>query len=216
MFFSYAHKLLFVHPPKCGGSSIAQILARATGARENALDMEPELPKLCSVRLKHLPAKAIKELLRNDPLWDELYIFTTARNSWARFVSLYFHLREKVPKNFGGTPFHRQFVADAQRYGFRHWLDKYLGGPYCESLAFYVIGEGRKLLVDRIFPEPWNDDVRNALRSLGLNTPAQMPVLNRRRKSRKHYSDYYNTPLRRKVRKACAWEIERFGFTFDE
>ena len=56
------------------------------------------------------------------------------------------------------------------------------------------------------------EDFRSVCAELSI-PPATLPEYNR--SSREHYSHYYDDELRMLVRQRFAFEIDRFGYTFD-
>lgn len=93
----YEHKFIFVHIPKCAGTSVRKAL-KSAGVR---LDFEGPVRPEHQVRyaidekwLHHLPAPALKRILPEN-VWEEFFKFTFVRNPWDRLVSKY-HFNKQV------------------------------------------------------------------------------------------------------------------------
>ena len=64
-------KIIFIHPPRCSGTSIEQSM----------------LNKLVPDLEKHLNAKQIKNIVKDE--WDSYFKFSIIRNPWDRIISMY-------------------------------------------------------------------------------------------------------------------------------
>jgi len=86
------HNIIFIHPPKCGGSSIAEALKSVDGIGEKAKKPGTEITLSAH--------KKIKELNKIDFTADEYFV--TVRNPYDRFYSYYHFLIEWDKKRLNG------------------------------------------------------------------------------------------------------------------
>ena len=93
---SHRHKCIFVHIPKCGGTSL-----------ENVIWPEPRSPsdlwmgfiskfhnKYQTGGLQHLLAIQIREEVGSD-IFNQYFKFTIVRNPWDKAVSQFFYMRQR-------------------------------------------------------------------------------------------------------------------------
>lgn len=104
MYIDNDKKILFVHIPRTGGSSI-----------KSSLDLHDKLFKKSPSFLDyHTPFRNI------DNIYDSYFKFTFVRNPWDRFVSLYFFNKStRYQKMFPN----RLTTLIAKKYEFKEWLD---------------------------------------------------------------------------------------------
>jgi hypothetical protein len=89
-------KILFVHIPKCGGTSVAAGLFGKVNINMKTyikLDKYKQTTYMCDVNQKHAPAWFYKNELKKS--YKEYYKFTVIRNPWERAMSS-FEWHEKV------------------------------------------------------------------------------------------------------------------------
>mgnify|MGYP003626891996 CR=1 FL=1 len=67
-----ANKLIFIHPPRCSGTSIEESMLNG---------------KLVPDSEKHLNAKQIKDIVKDE--WNSYFKFSIVRNPWDRVISMY-------------------------------------------------------------------------------------------------------------------------------
>jgi len=206
---SDSRRVLFVHIPKTGGSTVDHIFDRevadARGGRAGQ---------------RHA---TYQELVRTEPHLERYWSFGFVRNPWARMVSWW---------AFGGA-----VVARAAR-GMEGAVAHFRTNPerwapfeaYCGDFRRFVL-EGTEAverfgqpqvrwltkpdggLVDFVGRvETFEDDLNVLREHLGLQ-----PVVTHRRKNRSphgHYQDYYDDETRTRVAEVFADDVEAFGYTF--
>lgn len=80
-------KILFIHIPKCGGSSIAAGLLKKVDIDMKTymrLSKDQQKKFMCGLNQKHAPALFYKNKLK---FYNEYYKFTIVRNPWQRAMS---------------------------------------------------------------------------------------------------------------------------------
>jgi len=209
---SHKFKLIHVHIPKTGGSSINAWL--------EALD--PEIESLCP-----RPHEPVSNLVRYSPAEMLTYhVFCVVRNPWARAVSLY-HYRKKTTNI---QPPHWPSRSDINTLSFRNtvlksesqspelaekcppsevpeiaWLE-----PSCSA---WVNIDG-KLAVNQVCRlESIHKDIGLIGEKIGCDVPA-FPHKNSSQHT--HYSEYYDEETRAIIAKKCKEDIDCFGYAFGD
>src|SRR5438128_84518 len=200
---SFQKRFLFVHIPKTAGNSIQSILRDYSEDELVALWGEQDGIERFGLRnpkykiKKHSTLAEYRAVLR-DEQFRSLYKFTCVRNPWDRMVSYYF------------TPTQQMGAWD--RKEFRKMISK--GLSVADYLRLDEDEEDPFGNVDSIMRfENLADDFRAVCGTLRI-LPVTLPQYNR--SIREHYSKYYDDELRDLVRTRFAWEIERFGYTFEQ
>jgi len=186
----HQHKLIFIHIPKTGGTSIEYALTGKEKSQHKTIsDFETEYPDL------------IKKYFK----------FTVVRNPWDRLVSGFFYYKSggnqsKKDKAFAtkyGCNF-KSFVEQIDSFDSRHFLNK--------QLTYINIGGIN--VMDRILRfETLSADFKK----LAIKLNIQQITLNTLRQSKhKHYTEYYDDKTREIVAKKYAQDIEYFDYKYGE
>jgi hypothetical protein len=206
---SDSNRVLFVHVPKTGGSTIDAMFDSEVGDTRRVDD-----------RARHAP---YGRLLASEPELADYWSFGFVRNPWARMVSWWSMVSATFEKVDAGDPRAiRKIENHPQAWlpegEFRHSFDAFVlegtekiakvGRPQIATLR------GRKgAMVDFVGRvENFNNDVNIARERLGLQPLERIP--RRNKSSHGHYHDYYNDQTRKRVAEAYAADIEAFGYTY--
>jgi len=188
------HGCIFIHIPKTGGSSVAQILF---GKESRHISWD-------------------EYYIANPVKFRRLYKFAFVRNPWDRLVSTYFFLkngglnyldRDWADRNLSGYPdfasFVRGWVSDVNINSWVHFRPQwqFVARETGELMVDYV---GRFEKIDESF-----QDVARA-----LNIKAELPMTNKG--SHRHFTDYYDDETKEIVRKVYIRDIELFDYRFDK
>jgi len=94
---SHQHKCIFIHIPKCAGSSIKEFLFRDQKFDWKIADYE-HLYGWCPKRKIHLQHATSEQLIETNlispKIWKEYFKFTVVRNPWDRAYSDYMWLQK--------------------------------------------------------------------------------------------------------------------------
>ena len=193
-FCSIRHKIIFIHVPKCAGTTInTAILAAVSGGNP--------LPEF---RLKgqgaHPFAMVVRDMIGMNE-WQRCWKFGVVRNPWDRMVSLYAFLYER---------------GDIQSHiGFRSWL---LAKPKAHSRSRKKIVpqsrwlfDGDRQIVDSIFRFECLDEIVEAL-STHLGQPIVFDWY--KKSERGGHRDYYDGKTRAWIERVYVEDIERFDYGF--
>lgn len=208
---SDARRVVFVHIPKTGGSTIQKMFLHDVPDARRVKGSE-----------RHW---TYQRIVTEEPGVAGYWSFGFVRNPWARMVSWWamgndVHLRAEAGKaralrNLAERPGvwepfaryrgdFRAFVLDGTREVER------FGKP---QLDWLTLDDGRRVdFVGRV--ESFIDDVNTVREHLGLEAAPEQP--RRNRSSHGHYSDYYDDETRQRVAEVFAPDIEAFGYAFDD
>lgn len=214
MIISPGRQFIFVHIPKTGGTSMA--LALEGRAMKDDI-MLGDTPKALKRRRRVKDARTAGRLWKHSTLADidglvsadtleGMYTFTLVRNPWDRMVSYYHWLRAQ---SFDHPAVHlarsvdfAAFVQDPQTGAtFRDWPAR----RYMTDAR----GVERATLYIRI--EHFAHDAAPLHAHLGFALELGRSNASERQVD---YRSYYTPALQAVVAKACAEDIERFGYKF--
>lgn len=207
------HNVVFVHVPKCGGTSVHEFLEAAVPARSNPPRTE-RLSSFCIPSLhKHTKAFEIRRAIGHE-LWESIHSFVVVRNPWDLMVSSYCWWLEKAP-HF--TTLRERAAEVASLGSFPRFLDSHYGQDCineCEGdpLDWFTDASRNDIVsfVGRF--ETLEDDLLRFCQLAQLVPTKAMCRLNE--SSRTHYRDYYDCKTRRMIEFRFARIIERFGYAY--
>tara|TARA_X000000950_G_scaffold289364_1_gene412423 strand:- start:21435 stop:22232 length:798 start_codon:yes stop_codon:yes gene_type:complete len=178
--------------------------------------------------IKHKPLDFFKSIFPEK--YDEYFKFTFVRNPWSRAVSLYFRgennflLQHKTP-TWEKQSF-KDFVKDMQ--GAWHNCDgafHSLGqkGLYKNQIDFARLLGSEKIETDFIGKtENLENDARFICKKINLDfdekiwsMQGQRNISPKRKKEKKHYSEYYDKETKNIIAEKFAEDIEYFGYEFE-
>ena len=212
---SHEHKCIFIHIPKCAGTSIKYFLFP-----DHHIDwFEPDYEVIhgyCHDRKIFMQHATSKQLLETSLVtrgqWNNYYKFTFVRNPWDRAVSGYRWLMNdrKIQDSFANylnkTGKFTKVLNDIGAKNYR--------GEHVIPQSDYFSEEGIDKLdfVGRF--ENFSEDIQKVLKAIdcseGFNTHSN-------KSERKiHYSKYYSNTLRDKVATIYQNDIEKFKYTFED
>jgi len=204
-------RVLFVHVPKTGGSTIDGFFDREVpDARTVA-----EIPR-------HSPYGVI---LRRAPTLADYWSFGFVRNPWARMVSWWAMVNKVFDNAEAGQEQALRKLRDypqawLREGALRHDFSAFVlqgtetipkvGRPQLRTLS--ALGGRRVVKNKRI--ENFDHDTAELREKLGL--PAIEAAPRRNTSSHGHYSDYYDDTTRARIAEVFAPDIDAFGYTFDD
>ena len=199
---SFQKRFLFVHIPKTAGNSIQSILRHYSEDEIVTVRGQQDGIERFGVRnakysLKKHSTLADYRTALGEETFRILYKFACVRNPWDRMVSSYF------------SPGHQ--VTEWDREAFARLVRTTL--PVADYLRLESGEKDPFGNINRVMRfEHLAEDFRCVCAEVDIPT-ALLPEYNR--SSREHYSKYYDDKLRALVAERFAFEIERFGYTFD-
>jgi Sulfotransferase family len=208
---SDSSRVLFVHVPKTGGSTI-----------DAFFDQEVDDVRRLDALARHSPYGRI---LRHEPGLADYWSFGFVRNPWARLVSWWSMVKlvfdnadagnEHALRRFEKNP--NAWVREGEfRHDFRAFV---LQGtetiPKVARPQVRTLTGARGRRVDFVGrTETFDHDMAVVRERLGLPVIEAAPRANET--THAHYSEYYDDETRSRVAEVFADDIEAFGYSFDE
>ena len=212
---SHKYKFIYVHIPKCGGTSVEHSLLVKHGIPEqrvanwNLTDEEKSEYRLYykygGVDVQHKKIDQYKD--KNE---KKYFTFTFVRNPWERFVSEYFYIKKTDGcncENFNST--FPNFKHFAMNDGLKcAWVGH-------DTLQIdYVFNSNHGKLTNFVGRcEDMQYDFDYVCGKLGLG---KLKLPHRNPTKHKHYTEYYDDETRQIVAEKYAKDIEYFGYEFGE
>ena len=210
---SYELKCIFIHIPKCGGSSIERTLwPRPEDRKEANLYggfISKYLNKYQTGGLQHLLASQVREEVGMN-VFETFYKFAFVRNPWDRVVSQFAYMQQR--------PDLMDYVGMSQETEFKAYLELIQQKEHVQWMPQhrFLLDEDGTLLVDQIGRlESLRTDFSSILAKLNLNKSAQLTHANR--SDRQPIAEYYND--RESVEMVAdiySEDIKLFGYCFDQ
>jgi Sulfotransferase family len=224
-------KLVFIHVPKTGGTSIRAALDAAVGEGAewntsgiwSALLASPRRDELFRVFKRffplkspllvahqHLPACLIREFVSTE-VWETYYKFAMVRNPWDYAVSMYHFLRQALPNEQGFLNRQHPDLAYLVRQctTFEDWV-RLMPMFEPDMTSFFTDDDGNDIVDYVARYENLEEDFARLCERVGIN--AQLPRLNT--SSREAYRDYYTAETKILVARHFSRDIERFDYSF--
>jgi len=224
----HKNKLIFIHLPKCGGTSIEMALTGQSWHRDETR------------REQHMTAAETQELYGKD-IFASYFKFTIVRNPWDLIVACYLwgcwglrghadtNLRGRLTRYFGRTrAWGHPYRKEVGGFGKHPTLTEYVENieKFNKALDFSASGTdlsqqraaisiGGKIMVDYVGKfENLNDEFGKICNLAGVSA-ASLPHRMKSSRSR-HYSQYYSVAARELVRRKYIKDIESFDYAFED
>lgn len=204
-------KIIFIHIPKTGGTSVARLL----GGHGIMLQGEKNYE---SVYFKHALASDVRRMMGDQ--FDCYQRLTIVRNPWDWVVSNYEFNRGLHRPFTAGTRYRVSGMVpdrfkDQSFDDWLHWWTEELQ----PSQHRLISAENGQLLVNKVYRfeqiEKCLQDIRRRVYGWALKPLPHAMRLKGKRK-RKHYAEYYNAGTIKLVEKYFAVDIERFGYSYGD
>jgi len=189
---SHKHKFIFIHIPKCGGTTVEKALGW-DGAPHHTMEWY------------------MKQNYDSNP--DEYYKFTFVRNPWDRLVSWYFYCRTR---GLGSYP--KNFEEWVQTGIIPHWetSERIIDGTKWRgkdpiNYQSWITHEKQYDFIGKL--ENFQQDFNIVCEKIGI---PQQQLRHTNKSNHKHYTEYYDDETREIVAEKYARDIERFGYKFGE
>ena len=204
---SHKHKCIFVHIPKCGGTSIEDVLFKPKSKRTTKdLWMFPN--KYQTGGLQHLMASHIIQEV-GEGIFSKYFTFSFVRNPWDKMVSQYNYTiakRVDLLDHIGITKsssFEEYIKCVFDVEIFVQWD--------CQYKFLYMDGNCVVDFIGRF--ENLQEDFNIVCDKIGI---PQQQLPHKNKSKHKSYTEYYNDETRQIVAKKYAKDIEMFGYEFGE
>lgn len=213
---SHKHKCIFIHIPKCAGTTIKYWLF----PNENVDWKKTDYNKLhgwCPERKFFMQHATSKQLLESNlitqEVWDSYFKFTFVRNPWDRAVSDYFWLMndQKIKDSFA------KYLLKSGK--FVHVLnDKeelYYRGDHLTPQTDFFSTEGA-LKLDFVGKfENFDADMLAISKQLDLNYKTNLHI-NKSKKKKPHYSHFFSRQIKESFNEIYINDIEKLNYSFED
>lgn len=212
MIVSHEHKFIFVKTQKTAGTTIEIGLSKFCGERDVVTKISPRDEKTRKDLgftgpqnysehkfVNHTPSITIREKLGED-IWRDYFTFTFERNPFDRVISQFYWVQKK-----------KKILPDINEHICNSMKPSKLSNwsLYTDSSGVAVDFVGRY--------ENLIEDLRCIKKKTGLQEELTLvSAKGHIRKDRRHYSKVLNAQSRACIEKACAREIEEFGYHWQE
>lgn len=223
---SHQYKCIFIHVPKCAGTSIEKVLGhfdeydgRGKQDHRSMSQIEEHFSGSGLTLLKRrareiLPIKCVKKRPSRNPKndfqvtraqYDEYFKFTIIRNPWARAYSWYKNMiRDKEHhKKYGITP----------ELSFKDFLRDHSGKGLLKPQTWWLKSQDGSINLDHIGRfETLQEDFWKACDTIGLPRVELPHIL---KGSDDNYKAHYDSESIESILLTYREEIEIFGYSFD-
>lgn len=207
---SHKFKCIFVHIPKCGGTSIESILWPDKDDRTTSNLWMGFISKYNNKYqtggLQHLLASQIQQEIGSN-FFEEYFKFSIVRNPWDKAVSQFKYMKKRGDL--------REYIGMSEGDSFKKYLSLIQRRKHVqwESQYKFLTDESEKYIVDYIGRfESFNEHVIKILNQLCVNYSASIPHLNKSDLS--DYRGFYNAELKKLVGDIYQKDIEKFEYEF--
>jgi len=217
---SHKYKCIFIHIPKCAGTSIeialghAQAIGRGMQDHRALRQLIRPIPISALTSLENLRLLKILLYRQKTPnpnnhvypkcnQYRNYFKFTIVRNPWARVHSAY--------KNLASDPHHRRRYRIPEGMPFDEFLPRHIGEGMLKRQTYWIQDFDGRIGLDFVGRfENLNEDFAHACQEMGVE-PIPLPH-EIRSPNPTHYRDAYSPELRDMVARFYRQEIELFGY----
>lgn len=214
---SHKHKFIFIHIPKCAGSSIET----AFGIDVNKSNLLDEQlfgwdPK-SKIYLQHAtPQQLLDFNLISQDEWDSYYKLIIVRNTWDKVMSDFFWF--KSTKNFRGT-FEDYLFGKNDFARFMNFGEKSYRGDHLTPQIDFMFYNSKKIKYDKIIYFDKNnldEKLTGVVRDLDLPSDFFKRKVQVGKKFKSHYSKFYTNKMKNQVYRKYKKDIDFFDFKFED
>lgn len=207
-------KFIFIHPPKCAGTSLRLVLREAFNSCNKNINFEPFYMDLTDEGIDYIMpihgsiSKFIKFICDRHGLGffkrEEWYIFSVVRNPYDRLVSYYHHSQVNNPNFVNGKTF-KQFIETIISINEKS-----------QNWSFYDLfhHKTKLFLDDYVRLENFEEDVKRITNKLGIEDYKIHHYKPKSNRINYDYRSYYNDKMIDFVSKKLKWDIEYFNYKF--
>lgn len=213
---SHEHKFIFIHIPKCAGSSIKEHFFKGMELDWRKPNYEV-LYGWCPKRKIHLQHATAKELLETElipeDIWNDYFKFTFVRNPWDRAYSDYLWIMNDR-KVYGSFKDYIEKTGDFAE-SLRNKNDKtYRGDHPMPQTDFYSVeGKFKMDFIGRF--ETLSEDM--ILLNKKINVKHLFNSHEKKNENKlSHYSLFYTRSKKALIDKYYARDIEQLDYTFED
>lgn len=207
---SHQHKIIFIHIPKAGGSSVEKAfgLYGANNRGDNAPDPDILYGLENGRALQHLTALEIKNRISQE-VWEEYFKFSLTRNPFDKLVSEYFWRLKKLKKNRLPDISFSEFIDQFLWPAINNSTNDVLADHFKPQTEF--VFDQDRLLVDFVGKlENFSEDFKIVCQKIGIKI--KPPHLNKTK--HQDYQKYYDQSTKEMVSRIYQKDLNNFNYSF--
>ena len=205
-------KIIFTHPPKCGGTSIEEMLG--------FLKLRNEQPRIHVFKHGSLEMHIDKIKEKGFGL-NDFFKFSIIRNPWSRAVSFYNHVKHmEYEHHINKFPCVEipNYIKDSRKMDFKEFAFKYYTRRFNSDVAtkIYMFYKDKFALDYVVRIEHIKNDLSFIKNHHKIELSDDIPHLNNSDKyvNRKHYRNYYDEETKNFIETLFKWDIETFNYIY--
>lgn len=210
--YDITKKFIFTHPPKCGGTSIEELVGFLT--------LRDKFPSVAPFKHASLQTHLDKLTDKKIPI-NGFFKFSIIRNPWERVVSFYNHNKYQAydfyTKQQPNKPLPEE-VTDARKLTFTEFTIKYCRHEFNFNNATkpYMFVRNSFCVDYVIRLENIEEDLNKIKDRLQINLNGNIPHRNDADQFtvRNHYSEYYDQRTKNVISRMFEWDIKTFNYKF--
>jgi len=206
---SHGYKCIFVHIPKCGGTSIEDIIWSGTRSVSDLWmgNISRYHNKYQTGGMQHLLAVHIRHEV-GLATFNQCFKFAFIRNPWDKAISQYHYMatREDLREYIGMLPndSFKKYLELIQKKIHVQWEQQYK----------FIFDENGKVIIDFLGRfESFHRDVNYVLARLGIK---KRTIPHRMKTVHRPYQEYYDNEAIEIVQSIYSKDITAFGYTFQD
>ncbi len=212
---SHKHKIIFIHIPKCAGTSITKLLF-------NDIKLDWKTPNYdihygwCPKRKIHLqhatPNQMLELDLINETTWNSYFKFTIVRNPWSRALSDYLwmtqtnNIKDTFTNYISSKGAFKEILTNQNTMNYR-------GDHLNKQLMYLNVNNINEINQIARF-ENLESDIITLLKKLGISIK-YLPHYNKSKSSIKHYSHFFNDYRKKLVEEKYYEDINYLNYKFE-
>ncbi|EMY80810.1 hypothetical protein pgond44_09616 [Psychroflexus gondwanensis ACAM 44] len=214
---SHKHKFIFIHIPKCAGSSIET----AFGIDVNVNELNNEhlfgWDPTYKIYLQHAtPQQLLDYKFVTPQQWDTYYKFIIVRNTWDKVMSDFFWFRET--KRFSGS-FDDYLFGKNDFSRFMNKGEKKYRGDHLTSQTDFMFLNSKEIKFDKIIyfdKKNLDKEFDGLVKDLELSDGFFKRRVQVGKKFKKHYSKFYTNKMKNQAYKKYKKDVYFFDFNFED
>ncbi|WP_431158320.1 sulfotransferase family 2 domain-containing protein [Winogradskyella poriferorum] len=213
---SHKYKCIFIHIPKCAGSSIQKYFHPYVGLnwKEPNYDILYGWCPKRKIHLQHATSKILLETeLISEENWKNYFKFTIVRNPWDRAYSDYFWIQKE--RNINGS-FSDYIQGQGPFYDIFNLIDvKEYRGDHLNLQTDFFDFEGLYKLDAILKFESLNSDMSKLVDKLNFDKKFRIHENKSPLKKKLHYSKFYTDDYRSMVEHKYMRDIKQLGYVYE-
>ncbi len=206
---SHEYECIFVHIPKCGGTSIEDVIWPMPRSESNLWEglINDYENKYQTGGLQHLKGYQILQEVGKD-VYKKYYKLSFIRNPWDKAVSQYAYMQKRKDL--------MDFIGMKDGASFKKYLELIQKKKHVqwEEQYKFILDDNGELMVDFLGRfERFKEDVLKVLEKLSIDVDN---IPHRMKSKRKSYDSYYDSESMEMLQSIYQVDIEAFGYTFSK